>query len=90
MRTEIKTTDRVLVSERTAKIFEIEAKLTALGIDFVNVYKELYPNHEDVIEHYTNAWGEALDCVRMLRDNSISMAIEDIGIANKSDNQIII
>lgn len=89
MGTQIKTTDKFLVSERTAKIFEIEAKLAALSIDFVRIYNELYPDHKDKINFYTNAWGEVIDCVRMLRDKSITMAIEDAGITN-SENQIII
>ena len=90
MNAQIKTTNRVLVSERTAKVIEIEAKLTALSVEVVGIINELYPGHEEKVEYYMNSWGEALDCVRMLRDRSITMAIEDIGLVNNSNKQMII
>lgn len=82
-------TSNVLVSERTAKIIKIEAKLVALSVEVADIVKELYPANKDKEDYYTNSFGEALDCIRLLRDRSIIMAIEDAGITNKEDNIII-
>lgn len=90
MSTQMKTTNKFLVSERTGKIFEIEAKLVALSVEVADIVKELYPANKDKEDYYINSFGEALDCVKMLRDRSITIAIEDIGIVGESNKQIII
>ncbi|MBE6224707.1 MAG: hypothetical protein E7122_05715 [Bacteroidales bacterium] len=83
-------TCNVLVSERTAKIIKIEAKLVALSVEVADIVKELYPANKEKEDYYTNSFGEALDCIKMLRDRSITIAIEDIGIVGESNKKIII
>ena len=79
----MKISKNVWVGERTSRLINIEAKLMAINVEVEDIMKEFDMDQQGVGD-YENAFGELLDIVRLLRDKSIMLGV------NESKNDVII